>query len=97
MSELDPDGPRLLRYLISRIPTVDPDDVSPDPVFGPVDHTRFIVVVGAVGVCMVRRPIARKISVVGGWSAQMYPAYLWSDAPGHNGVRASPVYKVGRT
>ena len=30
-------------------------------------------------------------------SAQMYPACLWSCAPGHNGVRASLVYKVGRT
>ena len=27
----------------------------------------------------------------------MYPACLWSQAPGHNGVRASPFYKVGRT
>ena len=31
------------------------------------------------------------------WSAQMYPTCLWSQAPGHNGVRASLVYKVGRT
>jgi hypothetical protein len=46
---------------------------------------------------MVRRPLASEIFVVGGWSAQMYPACLWSQAPGHNGVRASLVYKVGRT
>jgi hypothetical protein len=31
------------------------------------------------------------------WSAQMYPACLWRQAPGHNGVRASPVYKDSRT
>lgn len=32
-----------------------------------------------------------------GWSAQMYQGCLRSQAPGHNGVRASLVYKVGRT
>jgi hypothetical protein len=31
------------------------------------------------------------------WSAQMYPACLWRQAPGHNGVRASLVYKDSRT
>jgi hypothetical protein len=38
---------------------------------------------------MVRRSLASQIFVVGGRSAQMYPACLWSHAPCHNGVRAS--------
>jgi hypothetical protein len=37
---------------------------------------------------MVRRSIVSRIFVVVVWSAQMYPACLWSQAPGHNGVRA---------
>lgn len=49
------------------------------------------------GNCMVRRRIASRIVVVGGWSAQMYPTCLWRQAPGHNGVRASLVYKDSRT
>ena len=41
------------------------------------------------GNCMVRRQIASRIFWgEWGWSAQMYPACLWSNAPGHNGVRA---------
>ena len=43
------------------------------------------------GNCMVRRQIASRIVVVVVWSAQMYPACLWRQAPGHNGVRASLV------
>lgn len=52
----------------------------------------------ALGICMVRRQIASEISVASdlGLRKCIRPV-CGASAPGHNGVRASLVYKVGRT